>query len=192
MGRERPPPKRGPEGRMKALTLTCPWAHAVAHWGKTIENRTWRPPRELFGQRFAIHAGKSPFRVKADGGATASDETIEELLLTLAGIKIARFHDNPAAAIEPVTPRWLHDRSSAILCVATVAGWVHEDGGYDLTGGLPLRGDGIESPWFVGPYGWVLTDVVTLTTPVPCKGAQGLWALPPDVEAAVMGQADAR
>jgi len=30
-------------------------------------------------------------------------------------------------------------------------------------------------------YGWQLANIIALPTPVPCKGAQGLWPLPPDV-----------
>lgn len=37
------------------------------------------------------------------------------------------------------------------------------------------------SRWFVGRYGWVLRDLVVLPKPVPCRGAQGLWDVPPDV-----------
>lgn len=29
-----------------------------------------------------------------------------------------------------------------------------------------------------GPWCWLLADIVRLTPPVPCRGAQGLWALP--------------
>jgi hypothetical protein len=35
-------------------------------------------------------------------------------------------------------------------------------------------------PWFFGPIGWMLADVVKID-PVPCKGQQGLWNLPDDV-----------
>lgn len=42
---------------LRALTLIQPWAWAVAHAGKAIENRTWPPPKWLVGQRLAIHAG---------------------------------------------------------------------------------------------------------------------------------------
>ena len=42
---------------MKALTLTAPWAYAITTFGKRVENRTWRPPASLVGQRIAIHAG---------------------------------------------------------------------------------------------------------------------------------------
>lgn len=36
-----------------------------------------------------------------------------------------------------------------------------------------------------GPWCWMLTGVRRLPAPVPCRGAQGLWVLPSDVEAAV-------
>ena len=38
-----------------------------------------------------------------------------------------------------------------------------------------------ESPWFGGPVGWVLSDIIVLPEPVPCRGAQGLWDIPDDV-----------
>lgn len=44
------------------------------------------------------------------------------------------------------------------------------------------------SPWFVGPWGWPLVDVQPLASPVPCRGAQGLWDLPADVERRVLAQ----
>lgn len=44
---------------MKALTLHQPWAWAIIHGPKRIENRTWAPPASLIGQRIAIHAGKT-------------------------------------------------------------------------------------------------------------------------------------
>ena len=44
---------------MKALTLHPEWARAIAHLRKRTENRTWRPPEAMIGQRIAIHAGAS-------------------------------------------------------------------------------------------------------------------------------------
>lgn len=45
---------------MKALTLIRPWDQAIVRpdIGKDIENRDWRPPRSMLGQRIAIHAGR--------------------------------------------------------------------------------------------------------------------------------------
>ncbi len=54
---------------------------------------------------------------------------------------------------------------SAIVCTAVVTGFVQKS----------------KDPWFTGPYGWLLTDVVTLDTPVPCRGMQGLWRVPDHV-----------
>ena len=39
-----------------------------------------------------------------------------------------------------------------------------------------------------GQYHWCLEGTVALPLPVPCKGAQGLWALPPQVFAQVRAQ----
>lgn len=32
--------------------------------------------------------------------------------------------------------------------------------------------------WFFGPFAWLLADVTPFLTPVPCKGALGLWKSP--------------
>lgn len=42
---------------MKTLTVKQPWASLIASGRKRIENRSWRPPVALVGQRIAIHAG---------------------------------------------------------------------------------------------------------------------------------------
>lgn len=34
------------------------------------------------------------------------------------------------------------------------------------------------SPWYVGPVGWVLGDVRSLDEPLACRGAQRLWTVP--------------
>jgi hypothetical protein len=44
---------------VKALTLKRPWAWAIIHAGKRVENRTWKPTADILrGDWFAIHAGK--------------------------------------------------------------------------------------------------------------------------------------
>lgn len=39
----------------KALSIRQPWAHAILHLGKDVENRTWRTN---FRGRFLIHSSK--------------------------------------------------------------------------------------------------------------------------------------
>lgn len=158
---------------MRALTLLQPWATLIAGWDglpvgrrKRIENRSWRPPQALIGQRLAIHAGKG---VDDEGVADVEDLLDAEL---------------------PDLP------SGAIVAVATVVGAVQLEGDrvQHIMGGRPSWApDHVDDLarrrddyWLCGPIGWLLDDVHTLPTPVPARGAQGLWTLPSDVEAAVL------
>lgn len=51
-----------------ALTIHQPWAGAIAHHGKHVENRVWPPSPAAVGQRLLIHAGAQRDRsVEADG-----------------------------------------------------------------------------------------------------------------------------
>ena len=47
---------------MKALTIRQPWAGAIAHQTKRVENRTWKLPATHEGARILIHAGAQPDR----------------------------------------------------------------------------------------------------------------------------------
>lgn len=54
---------------MRALTVIQPWAGLIATGVKLIENRTWKPPAAMLGERIAIHAGAKVWR-----------DTIEDLV----------------------------------------------------------------------------------------------------------------
>ena len=129
---------------MRALTILQPWALCILDFGKMVENRSWRPPDSLLGQRFAIHAGKVPDLPAYEG-------------LLKEGYPL------PLLSAMPF---------GAVVGVATLDRVV----------------TALDDPWFCGPVGWRLRDVRGLPTPVPCRGAQGLWTLPPEVEAAVLKQ----
>ena len=43
---------------MKAITIWPEWVWAIFFLDKRVENRSWRPPDSLIGQRIALHAGK--------------------------------------------------------------------------------------------------------------------------------------
>lgn len=152
---------------MRALTLIQPWASAVAYAGKRIENRSWKPPAGMLGQRIAIHAGKSY-------------ERLARLVLGRA-----------ATDTDPVHSRKLSPEEcplGAVVAVATLAGYgMLSPPGENWTPrwGLPPRSTDLV--WYVpGHWGWVLHDVVALREPVPCRGMQGLWTLPQHVERAVL------
>lgn len=37
-----------------------------------------------------------------------------------------------------------------------------------------------DSPWFDGPYGWVLDTITRFAAPIPAKGSRGIWTLDGD------------
>lgn len=82
---------------MKALTLHQPWAYAVAHLGKRIENRKWLPPPVVRHSRIAIHAA-------AMGAGRREREAVAALR--------AKGYDVP-----DVLPR------GCVVAVAKVLGW---------------------------------------------------------------------
>jgi hypothetical protein len=38
-----------------------------------------------------------------------------------------------------------------------------------------------DSRWASGPECWPIIDPIPLSEPIPCRGAQGLWEVPPDI-----------
>ena len=74
---------------MRAITLWQPWAWAIAHAGKDVENRTWAPPRTVLGQRIAIHAGKRIARGAfpwPDGVASPPDRTVTSAIVAVTRV----------------------------------------------------------------------------------------------------------
>lgn len=47
---------------MRALTVRQPWAGAIAHQAKRVENRSWKLPAKHHDTRILIHAGSRPDR----------------------------------------------------------------------------------------------------------------------------------
>lgn len=156
-----------PLAPLRALTLYASWAHAVAHYGKTVENRTWKPYDWMIGQQLVIHAGKK---------------------LDPAGLK--RIQEISGTFVHPdEVPR------GAFVAIATVAGWCSPlpdppQSIYQVNSPPELSEVRREllSPWFTGPYGIVLRDVRALRRPVPALGHQGLWILTPREKEAVLAE----
>jgi hypothetical protein len=152
---------------MKALTLIQPWAWAICHAGKRIENRDWRPPRALWGQRIAIHAGKS-----------LDDDACVRLFAEGYGIPAAHVH-------------------GAVVATARILGIVTADGNGDLSVESHLEDPPAwvlsekNRVWFCGEVGWVLDEIVVLREPVKARGQQGLWSLTGDEARQVLAQQEA-
>ena len=72
-------------------------------------------------------------------------------------------------ALPPITLRTLRDATGGIVGTARIVDCVEKS----------------DSPWFVGPFGFVLDDVKALPEIIPCKGALGLFNVPADVAARI-------
>lgn len=147
---------------MKALTVLPPWSHAIAHLGKSVENRSW--PTTYRGP-LLIHAGKS-VRCWDDPGTAAV------------------FH---AAGVPLPLPRAV--TFGAMVAVARVADCLRANDAQVYLSGSQA---GPPHPWVEGPWCWLLADIRPLAEPVPCRGAQQLWEPPADVLAAVLAQLGGR
>ncbi|MEA3054456.1 MAG: hypothetical protein QOG72_3359 [Sphingomonadales bacterium] len=124
----------------KALSVRQPWAHAIIHEGKTIENRSWQT--KLRGT-VAIHAGR-----------LADDEGF------FAFVGSGQLRDTVHLRREEVgqLPR------GAVVGVVDLVDCVRES----------------PSPWFEGPFGFVLANPRPLK-PIVCAGAMQFFELPPQV-----------
>jgi hypothetical protein len=143
---------------VKAITLRHPWAWCICCASKRVENRTWSPSMRI-GEKFAIHGGRWPIGADDCAHGAKDQEYVEEIEDAISDLKAEKLL--PPGGI---TLRML-SRYAGIVAVATFGGAVTAS----------------ESPWFCGPFGWVMTDVLVLPEPVPCRGAHGLWDVPADV-----------
>jgi hypothetical protein len=137
---------------VRAITLHQPWAWAVACGLKLVENRSWLPPavvRPPFP--LVIHAGRH-----FDSNAAA-------------WLRDNRLPDDPE---QPARGDLVYGAVTAVCRVARVA--THVDHVTDYFG----RGTD-QGRFFFGPFGWLLADLHELPEPIPCRGFQRVWRLPP-------------
>ena len=168
---------------MKALSLTQPWASLVAIGAKRIETRSWYTPYR--GSIF-IHASKG-FPAWAQ---EACDEDPFYDLLTRAGLlwpvgdetltyKAAeRYAALPLGAIVAAA-RIMDVEATGDVARRVGTGWSFELSPLDrweLTKQEAAFGD--YSP---GRFAWLLGDIRPLASPIPCKGALGLWNVPNEI-----------
>lgn len=158
---------------MRALTLWRPWSDAIATMpephAKRIENRSRRPPAALVGEDIAIHAGRRYDREAAADIAT-------------------HVH---AYGIDWTVPG-PKESPQGVVCVARLVGVVdvNDEGDPFVVCGVGGAHVDVDVVWWTeeGP-GWVF-DRVRPIEAVPCRGALGLWTVPPDVEALVRARVE--
>lgn len=145
---------------MRALSFTQPWASLIACGAKRIETRSWWTP---YHGPLAIHAAKAM-------PGWAEDCCFESPFVEV--LEAAGFggpESLPRGAVVATC--------RLVACLPTGAALPPRF--------VPAEHERDFGDFSLGRYAWLLADVVALPTPVPARGAPGLWPLPPEVERAV-------
>lgn len=152
---------------MRAVTLWRPWCWAIVLGAKPVENRGWKPFDSVLGKRIAIHAG---VQYDKQGAEVINRNLIADGLPNRA----------------PASEKW---PGGVVVGTVLVQGWFTTSDRCGITEGEAKRLR--ESQWYAdGAVGWVLREPVRFAPSecVPCRGMQGLWTLPPDVNERVQAQ----
>lgn len=147
---------------MRGLSLWQPWCSFVVLGLRLIETRGRRT--HIRG-RFAVHAAAKP---------QYRDELAD--LITRSGI-------NPR--------QWGLDEElplGALVGLATIEDCVPVEEKHPRLISMQYH-ENIFGNYSPGRFAWLLKDVVAFKNPIPCKGRQGWFNLPPEVEARVKEQA---
>jgi hypothetical protein len=146
---------------LRALTLWPEWAWAITQLGKDVENRDWKPSRTILapGDWLAIHAGA------VLGGGNPSRKATEAALQKVAESYL--FANNFAPLPELATKPTL----SAIVALVRYSG---ADGANPGGWAVP------------GAYHWRWDRMITLATPIPCRGERDLWPVPEAIVAQIL------
>ena len=164
---------------MKALTLYQPWASLIACGVKTIETRSWATN---YRGPIAIHAAKTVPRAW-EQQANALFDRFKDALRRVA---LPQLLDNgsydlllPAGAVVAVADLWAcgeYNPTIGDLELPT------RDRG-DFAAFVKIHeNDRLTGNFGRGRFGWLLRKVRALDLPIACRGMQGLWTLPDEVE----------
>lgn len=141
---------------IRGLTLWRPWAAAIVHGPKRVENRPWHPPVGYLdrGLWVALHAGRTWDR--------------EGALFVAKHWRVEQIDGSSVNHVERDWPWRLAEQGIVGVARVTQALRVED------------MADGQRDPWAFGPWCWMLDSVRALPKPIPCRGAQGLWSLSPE------------
>lgn len=153
---------------MKAITIKQPWLWCITDSTKRVENRTWKPPFDLIGQRIALHASKIASKAEWQAAMNTS---------------IVSYIPTPGLMYSPQKVMPL----GAIAATALLVGYVVVEQKPNTVERMVEASKNAmhyahrQDPWFFGPVGWLLDDVKKLEQPISCTGKLGLWDVPTDV-----------
>lgn len=161
---------------IRALTLRQPWAFAILHLGKSVENRSWKPPRSVIGKRIAIHAGLT-LDQPGDNKLRTWLRAWEELDL-LGKLHAADMYPGCIIGTVLVTG-WARAIPNPLNDTALPALEYRQAGPTDRRYARSL----VYNRWAeAGSYQWGLANPEPVEHPVRCRGAQGIWTIPPELD----------
>lgn len=147
----------------RAITVRQPWAWAIVHGGKGVENRS-RNIAGAYRGAVLVHAGRDVDVFAWD------DATLWHALPR--GTQVESFRKTLGAVI-------------GVVDLVDVHHWLDDDVcfGHEATDGA------VCSPWAMADhYHLVLTNPRPLPSPIPARGRLGLWRPDADLLAAVREQ----
>jgi hypothetical protein len=137
---------------VKALSIRQPWAWAIMHAGKRIENRDW------------FTGWRGDLVIHASAGGTQAE--ISRDLDFVIDICPEAYDAWPGRQRVPL---------GALVGVARLDGVIRDP--VDLAAYVAAHG-GTAGRWYMGSYGLVLADVRRFVSPIPYKGTTGLFEVP--------------
>lgn len=151
--------------KMKAISLWQPWASAIALGAKRIETRSWSTN---YRGPIAIHASKR--FILWEMIDCSSSWTWCGVLGWIMGRGERPWESLPFGAIVAT--------AELVDCRPTGSFTVDEldtERGPDTPGGLYKYTERFLGDFSPGRFGWVLANIKPLKTPIPYRGAQGLF-----------------
>lgn len=151
---------------MKALSIRQPWAWAILHAGKRIENRDWRSCH--YRGQLLIHAAKGCTTLEY---AQAANWMHRMRLATPIELRL----DLQLPGVPKIQALSTLHRGGIVGVCEVVD--VIDRGSYTSRAAPKDPAESIESPWYMGDLGLVLRDVRPLPF-IPHKGALGFFDVP--------------
>jgi hypothetical protein len=159
---------------IRGLSMRHPWCWAMQKLGKRIENRTWCLFPEMRGQFVALHGSKAPVGESVSDYWEDCEYGFEDELEEHYGSLIGE------PGIDPTL-----DKAWIAKTITPFAGKIFAVARIIEVQKIPEGQD----RWAVSNQHWFyLEDYTALSTPMPCRGAQKFWELPPEVLAQVRAQ----
>ena len=146
---------------MYGLSMYPPWSLWVVDGSKPLENRDWFPPDEVIGNYIAVQCTK---------GSTKEFDAKARAISEATGVPMP-----DKKVIKPLR--------GCIIGVVRVDGYAVPSKFSDIPDTHPTK-----SPWWMGPYGWLLSNPRRLAVPIPYDGDRKLWRIPDEQRKVILAQ----